>query len=50
MPQVILYEAALSFLGVGVQPPTSWGQMIADATPIFADAWWYMLFPGVALL
>jgi peptide/nickel transport system permease protein len=51
VPQVILYEAALSFLGVGVQPPTaSWGQMISDATPIFADAWWYMVFPGVALL
>jgi peptide/nickel transport system permease protein len=51
VPQVILYEAALSFLGVGVQPPTaSWGQMISDATPIFSDAWWYMVFPGVALL
>jgi peptide/nickel transport system permease protein len=51
VPQVILYEAALSFLGVGVQPPTaSWGQMISDATPTFSDAWWYMLFPGLALL
>jgi peptide/nickel transport system permease protein len=51
VPQVILYEAALSFLGVGVQPPTaSWGQMLSDATPIFADAWWYMVFPGLALL
>ena len=51
IPQVILYEAALSFLGVGVQPPTaSWGQMISDATQIFDTAWWYMLFPGLALL
>ena len=51
VPQVILYEAALSFLGVGVQPPTaSWGQMLSDATPIFSEAWWYMLFPGLALL
>jgi peptide/nickel transport system permease protein len=51
MPQVILYEAALSFLGVGVQPPTpSWGQMIADATPNFNTQWWYMFFPGIALL
>jgi ABC-type dipeptide/oligopeptide/nickel transport system permease subunit len=51
IPQVILYEAALSFLGVGVQPPTaSWGQMISDATQIFDTAWWYMLFPGIALL
>jgi ABC-type dipeptide/oligopeptide/nickel transport system permease subunit len=50
IPQVILYEAALSFLGVGVIDQPSWGQMISDATPIFSDAWWYMLFPGVALL
>lgn len=50
LPQVILYEAALSFLGVGVTDQPSWGQMISDATPIFSDAWWYMLFPGLALL
>jgi peptide/nickel transport system permease protein len=51
IPQVILYEAALSFLGVGVQPPTaSWGQMISEASQIFDTAWWYMLFPGLALL
>jgi peptide/nickel transport system permease protein len=51
IPVNILFEAALSFLGVGVQPPTaSWGQMIADATPIFSVAWWYMVFPGAALL
>ena len=51
VPQVILYEAALSFLGVGVESPTaSWGQMISDATGIFADAWWYMFFPGAALV
>src|ERR1700760_2071167 len=51
LPQAILYEAALSFLGVGVQPPTaSWGQMIADASPNVDTQWWYMLFPGLALL
>ena len=51
IPQFILLEAALSFLGVGVRPPTaSWGQMIAEATPIFNTAWWYMAFPGLALL
>lgn len=51
IPQNILLEAALSFLGVGVRPPTaSWGQMIAAATPIFNTAWWYMVFPGIALL
>jgi peptide/nickel transport system permease protein len=51
IPLNILFEAALSFLGVGVRPPTaSWGQMIAQATPIFNTAWWYMTFPGIALL
>lgn len=51
IPVNILFEAALSFLGVGVKPPTaSWGQMIADATPTFQTVWWYMLFPGLALL
>jgi ABC-type dipeptide/oligopeptide/nickel transport system permease subunit len=50
IPQVILYEAALSFLGVGVNDRPSWGQMISDATPVFTDAWWYMMFPGLALL
>jgi peptide/nickel transport system permease protein len=51
IPTNILIEAALSFLGVGIRPPTaSWGQMIASATPIFNTAWWYMVFPGVALL
>jgi ABC-type dipeptide/oligopeptide/nickel transport system permease subunit len=51
IPQNILFEASLSFLGVGVQPPdASWGAMLADATGIFDSAWWYMLFPGTALL
>ena len=51
LPTAILFEAALSFLGVGVQPPTpSWGQMISDASPNIATQWWYMLFPGLALL
>jgi ABC-type dipeptide/oligopeptide/nickel transport system permease subunit len=51
LPTNVLFEAALSFLGVGVQPPTaSWGQMIAVATPHFDTQWWYMLFPGIALV
>jgi len=51
IPQNILFEAALSFLGVGVQSPqASWGAMIAEATSIFDSAWWYMFFPGIALL
>src|SRR5487761_239419 len=51
IPQNILLEAALSFLGVGIQPPrASWGQMLADASPIYSTAWWYFAFPGGALL
>jgi peptide/nickel transport system permease protein len=51
VPQNILFEAALSFLGVGIDPGTpSWGAMISDATSVFRDAWWYMTFPGIALL
>jgi peptide/nickel transport system permease protein len=51
LPTNVLFEASLSFLGVGVQAPQpSWGAMIADAIKIFDTAWWYMLFPGVALL
>jgi peptide/nickel transport system permease protein len=51
IPQTILFEAALSFLGVGVSPSTpSWGAMIADAAANFDTQWWYMLFPGIALL
>ena len=51
IPQVILYEAALSFLGVGVQSPTaSWGQMLSDAKDLYDTAWWYVLYPSLALL
>jgi peptide/nickel transport system permease protein len=51
IPANILFEAALSYLGVGVQPPqASWGQMISDATSVFDTAWWFMTFPGLALL
>ena len=51
IPQNILFEAALSFLGVGIDPSTpSWGAMISDATTIFREAWWFMTFPGLALL
>jgi peptide/nickel transport system permease protein len=46
---VIVYATLL--IPLNVRPPTaSWGQMIAAATPIFNTAWWYMTFPGVALL
>jgi peptide/nickel transport system permease protein len=51
IPANILLEAALSFLGVGVQPPRpSWGEMLAKATSIFDVAWWFLFFPGSALL
>jgi peptide/nickel transport system permease protein len=48
---VMLLEAALSFLGVGVQPPTpSWGNMIADGRDQLATAPWTTLFPGLAIV
>ncbi len=54
IPANILLEAALSFLGVGVRAPTaSWGQMLSDASNYIGppvSAWWYMVFPGAALL
>jgi ABC-type dipeptide/oligopeptide/nickel transport system permease subunit len=50
IPSNILFEAALSFLGVGVPPGTpSWGRMLSEASRIFTVAWWAMLFPGFAL-
>ena len=37
--------------GVGISPPqASWGEMLTEATPIFATAWWFFVFPGLALL
>jgi peptide/nickel transport system permease protein len=51
IPQNILFEAALSFLGIGIDPEkASWGAMLSSATSIFRQAWWYMTFPGLALL
>jgi peptide/nickel transport system permease protein len=47
---VILLESGLSFLGLGVQPPTpSWGGMIMDARPVLEAAPWVGIFPGVAI-
>ena len=50
IPNNILFEAALSFLGAGV-PPTvpSWGRMLSEAATIFTVAWWMMVFPGLFL-
>jgi len=48
---IILIEAALSFLGLGVQPPTpSWGVMIADGRDYISTAPWVVLAPGIALM
>jgi peptide/nickel transport system permease protein len=48
---VIVLEAALSFLGVGIPPPTpSWGVMVADGRGLIEQAWWVSILPGVAIL
>ncbi len=51
MAHIIIVEASLSFLGIGVQPPTaSWGSMVADGREFLLDAWWISTFPGLAIL
>ena len=48
--QLILTESILSFLGVGIPPPTpAWGVMIADGRSYLASAWWVAFFPGMAI-
>ena len=50
IPQSILFEAALSYLGLGVPPDqASWGQILADASGLYDVAWWLMVFPGAFL-
>lgn len=50
MARVVLLEAGLSFLGLGIQPPTpSWGQMLQDGRGYLQNGWWLASFPGVAL-
>lgn len=47
---MIIYEAALSFIGLGAQPPTpSWGAMLSEGQQYVATAWWIATFPGLAL-
>ena len=49
--QMILLESSLSFLGLGVQPPTpSWGGMLNDGRAYITIAWWLMTFPGAAIM
>ncbi|GAA3516023.1 ABC transporter permease [Actinocatenispora rupis] len=51
IPVSIVFEATLSYLGVGIIPPTpSWGNMISDAQDVYQQAWWFLLFPGIALI
>jgi peptide/nickel transport system permease protein len=47
---IILMEASLSFLGVGIPPPApAWGSMVADGRPVLDVAWWISLFPGLCI-
>lgn len=51
LARVILIEAALSYLGLGVQPPTaSWGRILAEGEIYIANAWWVVVFPGLAII
>jgi peptide/nickel transport system permease protein len=48
---MIIYESALSFLGLGVQPPTpTWGWMLSDGRNYITIAWWLATFPGLAIM
>ena len=51
IPGAIVSEATLSFLGLSVLPPTpSWGNMLAEAMAYYKVAWWFVFFPGAALM
>nr|WP_281386791.1 ABC transporter permease [Jiangella mangrovi] len=51
VPVVIVTQATLSFLGLGLPPPTAdWGGMISSAQNYYTTAWWFVVFPGAALL
>ena len=48
---IILLESALSFLGLGVQPPIpSWGNIIHDGSDVMMEAWWVTVFPGLCIV
>jgi peptide/nickel transport system permease protein len=51
IPIAVIFEATLSFLGIGIPEPTpSWGSILAEAQNYYTVAWWYVVFPSVALL
>jgi peptide/nickel transport system permease protein len=51
IPLSIVFESTLSFLGIGVLPPTAtWGNMLSESIAYYRVAWWFVAFPGLALL
>jgi peptide/nickel transport system permease protein len=52
IPVIIIFEAGLSYLGLGIPPPTAdWGEMINESqTYLPGGTWWYLLFPSLALV
>jgi ABC-type dipeptide/oligopeptide/nickel transport system permease subunit len=51
IPNAVVFEATLSFLGLGITAPTpSWGNILAEAQNYYTVAWWYVVFPAAALL
>jgi peptide/nickel transport system permease protein len=51
VPSAIAFESTLSFLGVGLPPPTAtWGRMLAEAVTYYRVAWWMLVFPAAALV
>jgi peptide/nickel transport system permease protein len=51
IPNAVVFESTLSYLSLGIQPPTpSWGNMLSDAQNFYQVAWWYLVFPAAALL
>jgi peptide/nickel transport system permease protein len=51
LAKVLIFESSLSFLGLGVQPPTpTWGNMMSEGRSFLENAWWITFFPGMALV
>jgi peptide/nickel transport system permease protein len=51
VPMAVMFEASMSYLGVGVRPPMpSWGSMLGESGEVFETAWWLLAVPGGLLL
>jgi peptide/nickel transport system permease protein len=51
IPTAVVFEATLSFLGIGIpEPAPSWGNILSEAQSFYQVAWWYIVFPALALL